>query len=104
MAEIRKAVSISRCTFLIRRMKTTSVRLHMAFRPVLTSWFTEFKMDAAGLARFIAGKIGPPVASQLPTKRSGNYGGLRWTARQLRFVPKALRARVALFRHPMAAE
>ena len=37
IAEIRKAVSISRCTFLIHRMKTTSVRLHAEFRLVLTS-------------------------------------------------------------------
>src|SRR5438876_10674468 len=43
-------------------------------------------MDAAGLAHFIAGKIGQPVASQLPTKRSKNSGGLHRTARQSRFV------------------
>src|SRR6266481_995550 len=46
----------------------------------------EFKTDAAGLARFIAGKIGPPVASQLPTKRSRNSGELHRTARQSRFI------------------
>ena len=57
-----------------------------------------------GSARFIAGTIGPPAASQLPTKRSRNCGALQQTARRLRFFPKAPRARVALFRHLMAAE
>jgi hypothetical protein len=37
MAEIRKAVFISRCTFLIHRMKTINVRLHAEFRRVMTS-------------------------------------------------------------------
>src|SRR6478672_4709757 len=104
MAEIRKAVSISRCTFLIRQLKTTSVGLRGEFRLVTTLWFTESKTDAAGLARFIAGTTGPPVASQLPTKKSRNCGGLHRTARQSRFGPKAPRGRVALFRHSMAAE
>src|SRR5262245_19467405 len=114
MAEIRKAVSISRCTFLIHRIRTTSVRLHAEFRRALTSWSTEFKTDADGLAPFIAGKIGLPVASQSPTKRSRNSGGLQGTVRRSRFVhehlrrpndfPKAPRAHVALFQHPMAAE
>src|SRR5690349_17222117 len=86
MAEIRKAVFISRCIFLIRQMRTTSVRLRGESRLVLTSISTESKTDAAGLAPFIAGKIGLRVVSQLPTKRSRNSGGLRRTGRQSRFV------------------
>src|SRR3954465_3704696 len=86
MGEIRKAVSISRCTFRIHPMKTAGVRRDAEFRRVMTSWFTEFKMDAAGLAPFIAGTIGPPVASQLPMKRSRSSGGLRRMVRQSKSV------------------
>src|SRR5262245_40863898 len=103
MAEIRKAVSISGCTFLILQVRTTSVLLRGESLLVLTLRSTEFKTDAAGLARFTAGRIGPPVASELPTKRLKNSGALHQTAQRLRFVPKAPRARVAPFRHPMAA-
>src|ERR1041385_2254980 len=104
MVEIHAAVSISRCTFPIHRMKTRSVLLEMAFRLVSTSWSTEFKTDAAGSARFIDGKIGLRVASQSRTKRSRSCGGSRRTAPQSRFVLKALRVRAALFGHRTAGE
>jgi L,D-transpeptidase catalytic domain len=59
---------------LIRQMKTTNELPHAASQPVLTLWFTEFKTVAAGLVRFIVGKIGLRVASHSPTKKSRNSG------------------------------